>query len=321
MFDLVRAVAENVGGTNMVTTVLEHPSAYDPMVLYADRLGKELRIARSNPVTGGVDVEEIIRLVDKDTCLLNVMFASNISGAIFDLEAIVAKARAIKPDLFILVDAVQHAPHGVMDLKKTPVDAITFAPYKFFGSRGSGIAWLSERMAVLPHHKLAAKAPDFWELGSPAPAQFGVLTEIVNYVCWIGSKFMNSTYRRTLYVVGMTRIALHEQALMHLMFNGKDGLPGLREMENVEVFLDYKDLEKRDIIIAIGFKNIGYVSAVQEYEKRGVIVYERVVTSLYSSRMLKSFNMNGAVRVSPLHCNSPEDIVKFLEISAEIAKL
>jgi selenocysteine lyase/cysteine desulfurase len=176
-------------------------------------------------------------------------------------------------------------------------------------------------MAVLPHHKLAAKAPDFWELGSPAPAQFGVLTEIVNYVCWIGSKFMNSTYRRTLYVVGMTRIALHEQALMHLMFNGKDGLPGLREMENVEVFLDYKDLEKRDIIIAIGFKNIGYVSAVQEYEKRGVIVYERVVTSLYSSRMLKSFNMNGAVRVSPLHCNSPEDIVKFLEISAEIAKL
>lgn len=148
-----------------------------------------------------------------------------------------------------------------------------------------------------------------------------MLTEIVNYVCWIGSKFMNSTDRRTLYVVGMTRIALHKQALMHLMFNGKDGLPGLREMENVEVFLDYKDLEKRDIIIAIGFKNIGYVSAVQEYEKRGVIVYERVVTSLYSSRMLKSFNMNGAVRVSPLHCNSPEDIVKFLEISAEIAKL
>jgi selenocysteine lyase/cysteine desulfurase len=60
---------------------------------------------------------------------------------------------------------------------------------------------------------------------------------------------------------------------------------------------------------------------VQEYEKRGVIVYERIVSSLYSSRMLKAFNMDGAVRVSPLHCNSPEDIVKFLKITSELAKL
>jgi selenocysteine lyase/cysteine desulfurase len=140
-------------------------------------------------------------------------------------------------------------------------------------------------------------------------------------VCWIGSKFTDSADRRTLYVAGMTHIALHERALMSLMFNGKDGLLGLREMGNVEVFLDYKDLEKRDIIVAIGFKNIGYTSAVQEYEKRGVIVYERIASSHYSSRMLKAFNMDGAIRVSPLHCNSPEDIIKFLEITLEIAKL
>lgn len=76
MFDMVRAIAENVPGTNMVTTVLEHPSAFDAMSLYAERLGRELRVAPSNPVTGGIDVEEIVRLVDKDTCLLNVIYAS-----------------------------------------------------------------------------------------------------------------------------------------------------------------------------------------------------------------------------------------------------
>src|SRR5665213_1719950 len=137
MFDVVRAIAENVSGTNMVTTVLEHPSAYDAMVLYADRLGKELRVASSNPVTGGVDVEEITRLVDKDTCLLNVMFASNISGAVLDIEAIVAKARAIKPDLFIVVDAVQHVPHGFLDLQRAP-GAKEFVGRKCYGiNRGS----------------------------------------------------------------------------------------------------------------------------------------------------------------------------------------
>jgi cysteine desulfurase/selenocysteine lyase len=170
MFDMVRAVAENVPGTNMVTTVLEHPSAFDAMSLYASRLGRELRVAKSNPVTGGVDVEEIVRLVDKDTCLLNVIYASNISGAKLDMAEIVRRARAIKPDLYILVDAVQHAPHGLIDLQKTPVDGINLAPYKFFGCRGSGLSWMSERAAVLPHHKLAGKKPDFWDLGSRAVA-------------------------------------------------------------------------------------------------------------------------------------------------------
>ena len=136
MFDMVRAIAENVPGTNMVTTVLEHPSSFDAISLYAERTGKALRVAPSNPVTGGVDVEAIVGLVDPDTALLSVIYASNISGAKLDLHEIVKQARKIKPDLFIVVDAVQHAPHGLIDLQQTPVDGINIAPYKFFGCRG-----------------------------------------------------------------------------------------------------------------------------------------------------------------------------------------
>jgi selenocysteine lyase/cysteine desulfurase len=321
MFDMVRAVAENVSGSNMITSVLEHPSAYDPMEYYAKKLGKELRVAKSNPVTGGVDVDEVVKLVDKDTCLLSVMYASNISGAIYDIENIVKKAREIKPGLYIIVDAVQHAPHDVIDLQKTPVDGINFAPYKFFGCRGSGIAWLSDRAAVLPHHKLIAKKAGEWELGSPAPAQFAVVTEIVNYVCFIGSKFIDSSDRRELFACGMSHIALQERALMSRMLNGTDENTGLRNMKGVTVFLDYGDFTKKDFIVAMGFENLGYTQAVREYEKRGVIVYERINTSPYSKRMLESFNMDGAIRVSPLHCNSKADIDTFLKVTMELTKL
>lgn len=96
MFDMVRAVAENIPGTNMVTSVLEHPSAYDAAAQYAEWTGKELRVAGSNAVTGGVDPEEITRLIDQDTCLLSVMYASNISSAIYDIPAIIKAARRIK---------------------------------------------------------------------------------------------------------------------------------------------------------------------------------------------------------------------------------
>src|SRR5262249_28885013 len=81
MFDMVRAVAENVPGSNIVTSVLEHPSAYDAVSSYAERLGKELRVARSNRATGGIDAEEVARLVDANTCALVLIYDSNISGA------------------------------------------------------------------------------------------------------------------------------------------------------------------------------------------------------------------------------------------------
>ena len=156
MFQMVGAIAEAAKGDNFVTTVLEHPSAFDAVEYYAKKTGRQLRVANSNPKTGGVDTEEILSLIDENTALLSVMYASNMTGAIYDMENIVRLARQKKPDIYIVCDAVQHAPHGVIDLEKTPVDAINFAPYKFFGYRGSGFGWVSERVACLPHHKLSS---------------------------------------------------------------------------------------------------------------------------------------------------------------------
>lgn len=321
IFDISRAIIENIPGSNVVTTVLEHPSAYDSVVNYAEKMGKEVRIAKTNAMTGGVDVSEITKLVDKETCLLSVIYASNISGAVLDLESIIKECRKIKPDLYIVTDSVQHTPHGVLDLEKTPVDGINFAPYKFFGTRGFGVGFLSERAARLPHNKLIAKPAEEWELGSPAPAQFAAISEIVNYVCWIGAKFTDSKDRRALYVEGMNRINLHERALMYRMLNGSDKVEGLRQMKGVKVYLDYEDLSTRDFIMAIGFDNMGCLEAVAEYEKRGVITFERIAASLYSVRMLQSFCIEGVVRVSPLHCHDVNDIDEFLKITKEISRL
>lgn len=330
MFEMVRAVAQNVPGTNLVTTVLEHPSSFDAMERYARETGRALRVAPSNPVTGGVDVDAIVRLVDADTVLLNVIYASNISGAKLDLERIVAEARAIKPDLYILVDAVQHAPHGLIDLQKTPVDGINLAPYKFFGCRGSGLAWLSDRAAVLPHHKLSGKKADFWDLGSSAPWQFAVFTEIADYVCWLGAQALGEGLlpdaapppadRRALFAAGIGRIALHERALLARLLHGSPAQPGLRSLPGVQVYLDHDDLARRDLIIAIGIDGLDCTQAVHEYGLRGVTVYERSVASIYSRRMLESFGLQGAVRVSPLHCHTAGDVDQFLRVTHELAQ-
>jgi selenocysteine lyase/cysteine desulfurase len=311
---LTGTIVENIPGKNVVTTALEHPCAYDAARFYAEKTGKEFRVAKTNPGTGGVDPEEIAKLVDKDTCLVSVLLASNISGSVLDIKAIVEACRKIKPDVYIICDSVQHAPHGVIDVDSLDLDGAFFAPYKFFGVRGSGIGYASDRVSKLPHPRLLGKDLMTWNLGSPAPGHYAVITKIVDYVCWLGSKAIQSTDRRLLFVEGMNRIKLQERALMSRL------LQGLRNIPGVKIHLDHPDMTARDLIIAMEAANWGYTEMVREYERRGVIVFERINTSIYSKRMLESFGMEGAIRVSPLHCHTIEEIDQFVGITAEIIK-
>lgn len=318
MFHMVGLILENVPGTNAVVSSLEHPSAFDAVEFYCNKTGKEMRVIPANQKTGGIDPEEVVKYIDKDTCLLSVMSASNISGNIMDLEAIVTKARAIKPDLHIISDAVQHAPHCVMDVEALKLDGVNFAPYKFFGVRGCGFAYVSDRVANLPHHKLIAKDQKVFELGTSAPGNFAAAMEIINYVCEIGKHFLDSDDRMALYQEGMRRIHLQERALLYRMLEGTEELPGLRHIPGVTVYVDEKDLTRRDLIAAIGIQGMDFTECVAEYQRRGVTVYERVNTSIYSKRIVEALGLAGAIRVSPLHCHGREDIDKFLRVTKDI---
>lgn len=320
MFHMVGLIMENIPGTNAVVSSIEHPSAFDAIEFYCKKTGKEMRVVPANSTTGAIDTDEIVKYVDKDTCLLSIMSASNISGTIMDIEAIVKKAREIKSDLYIISDAVQHAPHHSMDVEKLQIDGMNFAPYKFFGIRGCGFAYVSDRVAALPHHKLIAKEQKVFELGTSAPGNFAAAMEIINYVCDIGKHFTDNTDRRGLYNEGMKRIHLHERALLHRMLEGTDKVPGLRHIPGVTVCLDTDDLTNRDLIAAIAIDNIDFTECVAEYQRRGVTVYERIDTSIYSKRILEALGLKGAIRVSPLHCHGTDDIDKFLCITADIAK-
>lgn len=318
--EVIRLIMEHAGGTNVVITMLEHPSVFDAARIYSKKYGMELRIAGVNKKTGGVDADTILSLVDKNTALLCCMAASNISGYIYETENICKKARAVNQGIYIYVDAVQHAPHGILDPEKWGADVVSFAPYKFFGVRGFGLAYLSDRVSTFAHHHLLGKAEDDWEIGSPATAQFAAVTEIINYVAALGQKmFPEETDRRKLFEAGMRRISDHERGLLDMMLEGFDDTPGLRHIPGVTVQMDGRDLSTRDLILGIEFLNLSCEQAVAEYEKHGVITFERALTSIYSRRMVEAFDSNGMVRLSPLHVNTPEEIRQFLQVTRTIA--
>ena len=319
MFRIVRTILENTGGTNVVVSSIEHPSAFDSVTVYAKRTGREVRVAKANPETGAVEVEEVLRHVDKDTALISVMSASNITGSIMDIRRLVKEARAISPDVYIVSDAVQHMPHAVLHVSEYGLDGMNFAPYKAFGIRGCGYGYVSDRVAGMPHDKLIAKPEKEWELGTFPHPNFAAMSAVVDYVAWLGSHFTGSDDRKTLYDAGMTAIHKQELTLLHHMLEGSDSVRGLRHIPGVEIYTDTPDTVDRDLIAAIGIKGWDYTALREEYYRRGVTVFERVNTSLYSKRIVESLGLTGCIRVSPLHCHSFADIDRFLEITAAIA--
>ena len=104
------------------------------------------------------------------------------------------------------------------------------------------------------------------------------------------------------------------------MMEGTSKVPGLRHIPGVQVFLDDPNLKDRDLISAVGIKGMDFTALREEYYKRGVTVFERVNSSLYSKRIVESLGLAGCIRVSPLHCHDFGDIEEFLKITAGIAK-
>ena len=96
MFHMVGLIMENIPGKNAVVSSLEHPSAFDAVAFYCKKTGKELRVVPANKKTGGIDPEEVAKYIDRDTCLLSVMSASNISGNIMDMEVSHDNSRAFQ---------------------------------------------------------------------------------------------------------------------------------------------------------------------------------------------------------------------------------
>ncbi|MFC3420019.1 aminotransferase class V-fold PLP-dependent enzyme [Salinicoccus hispanicus] len=321
MFEMIATVAGQSNPGNIVTTAIEHPSSYDACQFSANKFGHEVRVAEADKTTGSIPLENMIDLIDENTRIVSLISTSNITGAIHDMKKYTNSIRMKNPNTYIIVDAVQGAPHKMIDIQEWEVDGLNIAPYKMFGNRGVGFAWLSDGLASLPHHRLLATSPDEWDLGSKTPAHYAVFSKVIDYICMIGEFYNSSPDRRELIVEGMTRIHSQEQAILERLLNGSDAVEGINDIDNVEVHFENRNGLNQDLILALTFDNISNSKAVECYEQRSITVFAREDSSLYSKRILEAVGLKSIVRVSPIHCHSADDVDKFLIATREIAQM
>lgn len=317
IFTVIGTILASCPKGNVVTTELDHPASYDGCRYYGNMYGMEFRSAPIDMASGSVDVDALLKLIDKNTVLLSVIHASNITGAHVDMKRLVKEARAINPDIYIVADSTQHVPHAVMDVEELGIDATGFAPYKLLGKRGLGLAWVSERVASLPHPRFLDGAVNDWDLGGYEPAGIVGISRVVDYICQIGSYYSDSPDRRTLIVEGMKAIELHERALMYRMIHGSEKCRGVKDIPGVTLHF-VEDLTRRDAILPMTFSGMDADEVMEKYFAAGIYVFNRSASSIMSKRVLDGIGLPVIVRISPMHYHTVEEIDRFLAVTEDI---
>ncbi|MGD0232533.1 MAG: aminotransferase class V-fold PLP-dependent enzyme [Syntrophorhabdales bacterium] len=122
-------------GDHVVTSGMEHNSVMRPLRFLEGR-DVELSIVRCSP-TGELDPTDAMAAMKKNTKVIVMTHASNVTGTLLPLEALAHIAR--EHDALLIVDASQTAGSIPIDVVRTGIDILCFTGHKsLMGPQGTG---------------------------------------------------------------------------------------------------------------------------------------------------------------------------------------
>lgn len=296
-------------GTVLSSTV-EHPATRSAAARWAPISGKSHVLITHDNDLGLVSADSYAAQVTPDTRVATILHTSPVTGMGMDVASISAAIRKVSPDCFIIVDGIQHAAHGQIDLASYDVDGYVISPYKMFSRHGYGIAWISDRMSALPHDSLVGGPEGNWELGTRDTGAYATISDVITYMEWLGEQVTDSDDRREKFLAAGRAIHDHEQSLTNAMIHGTGNLAGLAEMDDVTI-LGGVDNPAREGLVSIVVDGMASVDVVAKLNEQGIRTHLRKADH-YSGNILDPLGMDGCIRVSMCHYNSEAEIAQFL---------
>ena len=325
LFQLSYAIGKELSGReNVVITEYEHYANVNPWLeLEQRRLIKEVRFARFDPKTAQLDLPHLESLVDENTRVISVAGVSNVLGSKTSLDGVLKIAR--HSSAYTVLDAVHTVAHLPFDVQRIPFDFVVFSAYKLFSRRGSFMCGRRDLLQSLKPYKVLPspeEAPGNWEMGTRDQSLFASMSAVMEYLEWLGSRVEEHVRekvdayagRRRLLKAALTWIEDYERELSVAMLRGAQGVEGLSNMAGLEVYGITDPVQVQARVPTFTFNIIGadpIEVAKYLWEKHAIAVLAEDHGGFYS-RTLKTYGKSIAVRASPVHFNTVEEVYVFL---------
>ncbi|MFY0690462.1 MAG: aminotransferase class V-fold PLP-dependent enzyme [Paracoccaceae bacterium] len=318
LFRLIRTAVVGTDKGRVLGSTLEHPATRSAARHWAEVAGKEHVLVAHDDATGSVGPEQYAPEITPDTRVATILHTSPVTGMGVDVKAVAAEIRRVAPDCIIIVDGIQHAAHGRLDIESYDVDGYVVSPYKVFSRHGYGVAWVSERLNALKHEHLIDAPGDPWEFGTRDTGAYVTFSDVVDYFDWLGGQVSDATDRRARIVAAGEAIHAHELSLTDAMIHGIGNQMGLADMPGVTI-IGGVDNPKREGLVSITVEGMAAPDVVTQLRERGIRTHTRKADH-YSGNILDPLGMEAAIRVSMCHYNSEAEVAQFLQAIREISK-
>lgn len=181
-------------GDHVVTTSMEHNAMARPL-RSLERAGVKLTIVSADQY-GDIHVGDIEQACSKQTKLIAVGHASNVTGTILPVGEVgaIARTKGIK----LLVDAAQTAGVEDIDVEAQGIDLLAFTGHKsLLGPQGTGGLWVRDNIDLKPlrwggtgsnseSDLMPEIMPDKLESGTPNTVGIAGLSAGIRYIKDIG---------------------------------------------------------------------------------------------------------------------------------------
>jgi len=332
LFQLSYAIGKELSGEeNVVSTDYEHYANVSPW-LELERRGliKEVRFAKFNPETASLDLSHFQSLVDEKTRVISVTGVSNVLGSKTPLDQVLSIAR--RASTYTVLDAVHTVAHLPLDVQRTPFDFVVFSAYKLFSRRGSFMYGRKELLDSLKPYKVLPspnEPPLNWEMGTRDQSLFASISAVMEYLEWLGERTESRVSesiepyrgRRRLLKAALSWIENYERTLSSAMLGGIHGLEGLTSIRGIEVYgiTDPAKVHQRVPTFSFNLHNADASDLAKFlWEKHAIALLAENGGGFYS-RTLKTFGKSIAVRASPVHFNTVDEVGVFLRALKDAA--
>jgi cysteine desulfurase / selenocysteine lyase len=231
-------------GDHVVTSVIEHNSILRPLRHLADRGVTVTHVAAD--AEGRVNSSDVKSAIQKNTRLVALVHASNVTGTIQPIDDVGKIARSA--GALFLVDAAQTAGHLPIDVSQSPIDLLACAGHKgLLGPLGTGLLYVrpgvEEQLQSVRQggtgtnsesDRQPDRVPEKYEAGNHnVPGLFGLEAALE----WLEER-------------GVAEVSRHERQLTARLLEGLSGLPRLR-------IYGPKSIDERVAVVSISIEGLG----------------------------------------------------------------
>lgn len=290
---------------HVITTGMEHNSVIRPLRDF-EKNGGSLSIA---PCTneGLVSPETISSLIRKNTKLVVVNHASNLTGSIQPVEEI--GRLCLKKGIFLMVDAAQSAGCLPIDVKKCHVSLLAFTGHKgLFGPQGTGGLYVEPGLDLKPwrvggtgSRSDSQYQPSFM----PDRLEAGTVNAFGLAGLAAGVRFIKNE--------GLEKIRDHEMALTFQLING------LEQIAGVEVY-GPKDVRQRLAVVSFNIKGLDGAEVSTVLDRHFEIMTRPGIHCTPLAHQTIGTFPRGVVRMSLGYFNTGEEIEKVINAVKIIAQ-